>query len=70
MAGIDQFDKPGRIDMRIDLRRDDIGMAKQGLQHAQVRPALKKVSGKGMAQDMRLTDCGFSPARPASSRSI
>ena len=39
--------------MGVDLRRGDVGMAKQRLQHAQVRPALQQMRGEGMAQHVR-----------------
>ena len=36
-------------DMRVDLGRRDIGMAKQHLNHTQVGTMLEKMRGKGMA---------------------
>ena len=53
MSRIYQFYKPRCIDMGVDLRRGDIGMAEQGLEHSQIRSALQKVRRKGVAQYMR-----------------
>ena len=58
MARIDQLDQPGAVDMGVDLRRRDIGMAEQRLQHAQVRPARQQMGGEGMAQDVRTDPVG------------
>ena len=53
MAGVDQFDQAGRVDMRVDLRGGDVGMAQQRLEDAQVRASSQEVGRKGVAQDMR-----------------
>jgi len=52
MAAVDQFDQPAAVDMGVDLRRADIGMAQHGLQRAQVCAALQQMRGEGMAQHM------------------
>ena len=52
MPGIDQFDKPCSIDMGIDLRGRDIGMAQQRLEHAQIRATSKQMGREGMAEDV------------------
>ena len=41
------------IDMRIDLSRGDIAMAKQFLHDAQVGPAANQVRGEAMPEGMR-----------------
>ena len=40
-------------DMRVDLRRRDIGVSEESLQHAQVDAAVKEVRCEGMAQHVR-----------------
>lgn len=40
------------VDMRVDLRGRDIGMAQNLLQHTQVGTAREHVGGKGVAQGM------------------
>jgi hypothetical protein len=52
MAGIDQCHEPSAVDVGVDLRRADVRMAEQRLQHAQVRPALEQVRGEGVTQDV------------------
>ena len=42
------------IDMRVDLRGRYIGVPQDLLQHAKVRTARKHVSGKGVAQRVRM----------------
>ena len=39
--------------MRVDLRCRNIGMAEQGLHHAEIGAILQEVAGKGMAQHVR-----------------
>lgn len=39
-------------DMGIDLRRRDVGVAQQGLDHPQVSAAFQQVGGEGVAQDV------------------
>ena len=50
---VDQRDEPCRIDVGIDLRGRDVGMAEKRLQHAQVRPALQEMSRECVAQNVR-----------------
>src|SRR5690606_3252215 len=50
MPRIDQRDEPGRIDVRIDLRRGYVGVTEQRLQHAEVRPSLQEMRRKGVPQ--------------------
>lgn len=40
-------------DMRIDLRRRNVGVAQQGLDHPQISAVMEKMTGEGMAQHMR-----------------
>ena len=65
VAGVDQLHQPRTVDMRIDLRRRDVGMAEQRLQHAQVRSAREQVRGKGVAQHVRADALGRNPASAA-----
>ncbi len=53
MTLVDQFDQLACFDMRINLGGGDVGMTKQGLHSAQVRPALQQVRSKGMAKNVR-----------------
>ena len=39
MAGIHQFDQPRAVDVRVDLRGRDVGMAEQRLDDAKIRSA-------------------------------
>ena len=41
VTGIDEGNQPRAIHMGVDLRRGNVGMTEQGLQHAQIRAALK-----------------------------
>ena len=50
MPRIDQLDQSRGIDMGINLGRRDIGMPKQGLQHAKVGTARKQMRRKGVAK--------------------
>ena len=50
--------------MGVDLRRRDVGMAQQRLQHAQVGPARQQMRGKGVAQDVRADPLGRDPGQP------
>ena len=47
------------VDMRVDLRGRNIGMAQNLLQHTQVGTAREHVGGKGVAQGM-----GMEPHQP------
>lgn len=49
-----------QVEMGVNLGSRNTFMPQQGLNHAQVGPSLKQVSGKGVAERMR-TD-GFSDA--------
>ena len=40
-------------DVRVDLRRRDIGMPQQFLHHAQIRAVLQEMAGEGVSQYMR-----------------
>ena len=53
MPGIDQCHQPCAVDVGVNLRGNDIGVAEQSLQYAKVRPAFQQMRSKGMAQDMR-----------------
>ena len=71
MARVDQLDQPRAVDMGVDLRRRDVGMAEQRLQHAQVRAARQQVRRKGVAQDVRADPLrARCPASAAISRTI
>ena len=52
MARIHKFDEATAIDMRVDLRRTDVGVAKHGLQGPQVRASFQQMRGKSVAQHM------------------
>ena len=71
MAAVDQFDQPRAVDMGIDLRRRDVGMAEQRLQHAQVGAARQQVRREGVAQDVRADPVRRDPGqrRPSRGRS-
>src|SRR4051812_47755900 len=58
VAAVDQLDQPRAVDMRIDLRGRDVGMAEQRLKHAQVRAAAQKVCRERMAKDVRADTIG------------
>ena len=62
MARIDQLDQPTAVDMSVDLRGRNIGMAKHSLQGAQVRAPGKQMRGESVAKDMR-ADFGSIQAR-------
>ncbi len=70
VAGIDQLDQPAAVDMGVDLRGGDVGMAEQHLQCAQIGAAFEQMRGEGVAQYVRtdLRSAGM-PASAASSRS-
>ena len=53
MLGLDQPSQPIREDMRIDLRRADIGVTEQKLQAAQVGPAGEQMRGEGVPEHVR-----------------
>jgi hypothetical protein len=53
MARIYERHQPGAVYMSVNLGRRDVSMAEQGLEHAQIGPALQQMRRKGMAQDMR-----------------
>ena len=40
-------------DVGVDLGGGDVGVAEQGLDHAQIGPAFQQMGGEGMAQHMR-----------------
>jgi len=42
------------VDVRVNLRRGNIGVAEHGLDRAQIGASFEQVGGKGMAQRMRL----------------
>src|SRR3546814_21187953 len=46
MPFVDQSDEARGIDVGIYLRRGDVGMAAERLQHAQVGPSLEQMSGE------------------------
>jgi hypothetical protein len=52
VTGIDQRNQPGAVNMRIYLRRGNVGMAQQRLQDAQIGPAFEQMRGERMAQDV------------------
>ena len=41
------------VDVRVDLRSADVGVAEELLQHAQVHAGLQTVRGKAVAEGMR-----------------
>ena len=49
----DDFAQALAGDVRIDLRRRDIGMAQQGLHRAQIGPAFQQMGSEGVAKDVR-----------------
>ena len=51
-------------DVRVDLRRRDVGVAEQRLKHAQIGAAREQMRGKGMAQDVRADPFGRDPGQP------
>ena len=53
MARIDQRDQARAVDVGVDLRRRDVGMAEQRLQDAQVGAPFEQVRREGVAQDVR-----------------
>ena len=53
MMRLDKRLQAGVEHMGVDLRRRNVGMAEQLLDHAQVRAVLQQVRGEGMAQDVR-----------------
>ncbi len=57
MTRIDQRDELAGIDMGVDLRGRDVGMAEHGLQRAQIRAAFQQMRGEGMAKDVRADPC-------------
>ena len=68
---VDQLNQPRAVDMGVNLRRGDVGVAKQRLQHAQVGAARQQVRGERVAQDMRADPVGRNAgvARPFAGRS-
>ena len=48
------------VQVSVDLRGGDIGMAKELLNHSQVRSAFEQVSGEGVAQEVRVDLLGQS----------
>src|SRR5574338_1119012 len=53
VAAVDQLDQPRAVDMRVDLRRRDVGVTEQRLQHAQIRAAAQQMGSKGMTEHVR-----------------
>ena len=53
MPRVHQLDEPRAVDMRVDLRRRDIGVAEQRLEYAQVRSARKQVCREGVTKHVR-----------------
>ncbi len=48
-------------DMRVDLRGRNVGMAEQGLHHAEVGAVLQEMAGKGVAQHVGADLGGLEP---------
>ena len=53
MRGLDQPAQPLALDMGIDLRRRDVGVAEHLLHAAQIGAAVEQMAGEGMAQHVR-----------------
>jgi len=53
MAAVHELDQPPRIDMRVDLRGCNIGVAEEKLNRTQVGAAFEKMGREGMAKDVR-----------------
>ena len=63
MAAVHQLDQPGGIDMGVDLGGRDVGVAKKGLEHAQIRAARKQVRGECVTEDMGADAIGSYPGK-------
>ena len=65
MMVVQRFAQSGPHDVRIDLRRRDVGMPQHGLHAAQVRPAFQQMRGEAVPEHVRASDCGkFPPCLP------
>ena len=64
VALVHQFDQPSAVDMGIDLRCPNIGMAQHRLQSAQVRAAFQQMRRKSMTQNMWADPLRRDPRRP------
>src|SRR5260221_2956686 len=53
MMRLDQGAQPVALDVGIDLRRRDIGVAEHLLDAAEIGAVIEQMAGEGMAQDMR-----------------
>ena len=53
MRGLDQPAQPLALNMGIDLRRRDIGVAEHLLDAAQIGAVIEEMAGEGVAQHMR-----------------
>ena len=49
--------QPFLVDVRVDLRRRDVGVAEQLLDDAQVRAVAEQMCGEGMAQEVGVDLC-------------
>ena len=54
MSAIIDLGEMLKVDMGVDLRRADIGMAKEFLYRAEVAGRFEEVAGKGMPQHVRV----------------
>ena len=54
MEGSDGVAQVAAVDVRVDLRGADVGMAQEFLDHAEVRAARHQVRGERMAQEVRV----------------
>jgi hypothetical protein len=64
MAGANHLRQSLLGDMGVDLSGGDVGMAEQGLNHAQIGAAIQKVRGEGVAKDMRTDSARIDAGRP------
>ena len=58
MPAVDQLDQPCAVDVRVDLRRRNVRMAEQRLDHAQVRSAREQMRRESMPQNVRADPLG------------
>ena len=59
MRLIDQFDQPLAVDMGINFGGGNVGVAKQGLERAQIRAAFQKMRCKSVTQNVRTDPLGW-----------
>ena len=55
--------EPRLIDVRVDLRGRDIGMAKHFLDHTQISAVVQQMRGKAVAQQVRMHACRINTAQ-------